>query len=636
MHELGREFEYESPSKVFVKDIPRQDWGSKTTFSAEASEISSAPEIISTFPDIPLMNQPSFAGGSPAVFQPITEFSLLDSVYVTHLEQHLFHLSYICLQAVPMSASDKLKILSPSGVSPSICKALKYSLFSTAVIFSTHPDLFPAGNSGMKQRIDVSKTYASRAIKCINQALQNLQFVTIPDVFSKPGIDDHFQLPYEKVDPCDLIRAMLCLAPYAYGIGDGGTGIRLIRESIHVASMLGLFELIDGEATAKPLWSIDSFVFRVPHDKMATRPQTVPDEQERFTLWASCLVFDTYCSMESGHVFSLDERMFPEFVAGWRPKVFNETPAHPPVRKPTQATNTIWENGPYSAMFDRVSDICTYDLYPHATSSTFNYVVWICVILRRILRVVRARVPINSDSPIGDKWWSSQTGLHPSGIQLAFMKLPRDVSYEQLHNSLLLWYANLTDRARAFPSLEVFTDDFNEPPGLDSYYTWSFAAPALEGTLLFLSGFSYLHMGYLDNPNSEKRFRLSLARYTDINNLPENPKLFSSRQVLMATLKAVAYLMKRLLKTTDGIHPASIFPSPIQYWAIQPLELFIISTSGLLASRIPPFSEKDFIGALNLVNKYILPTLQQFCNVWPMASHYKAKLESLVTSLQIQ
>ncbi|KAI8900666.1 hypothetical protein BC833DRAFT_246349 [Globomyces pollinis-pini] len=156
--------------------------------------------------------------------------TIIDSVYLTHLEQHLFHLSYIVLQAVPMSSTDKLHILSPTGVSPTMCKALKFALFATSVMFSNHPDLFPCGPDkiSLKHRIDVARKYASRSIRCINQSLSQLNFVTIPDTFTKT-VDPMFQLPFEPIDSCDLVRAMLCLAPFAYGIGEGGSAIRLIR-----------------------------------------------------------------------------------------------------------------------------------------------------------------------------------------------------------------------------------------------------------------------------------------------------------------------------------------------------------------------------------------------------------------------
>jgi hypothetical protein len=359
-------------------------------------------------------------------------------------------------------------------------------------------------------------------------------------------------------------------------------------------------------------------------------PQNASEEQERFLLWASCLVFDTYCSMESGQDFALNEQLYPDFCAGWRPRSFDKQ-IQPPGRIPTKGQHTLWENGPYAAMFDRVSDLCTYDLYPHSTSSTFNYVVWICVILRRILRVVRSRAPlVTSDGD--DLWWKETLFIHPCSIKNAFMPINREIVPETLHDSLILWYSNLPDRARAFSSLEVFANPHANPDTDDLF--WSYAAPAVEGTFLFLSAFCYLHMGSLDHPETSSLYRLSAPRYGDFSSLSQCIERYSSRQVLLACLRALGFMLRRFLAHEQPLLPSEI-PSPVQYWAIQPLELFIIASSGLLSTRVLPFREQEFVEALAIVNTTVLPTLHRYCKVWPMALHYKSKLETLLTNIQV-
>jgi hypothetical protein len=403
----------------------------------------------------------------------------------------------------------------------------------------------------------------------------------------------------------------------------------MIEEACYIGDLLGVFAFKTGPRP-KPMWSVDSLVFRTTVDLPSMVPHNAAEEQERFLLWASCLVFDTYCSMESGHGFALNEQLYPDFCAGWRPRSFDKQ-IQPPGRNPTKAMNTIWENGPYAQMFDRVSDFCTYDLYPHATSSTFNYVVWICVILRRILRVVRSRTPLVS-SEGDDIWWKETLFVHPCSIKHAFMPIDRATTPETLHDSLILWYANLPDRARAFSSLEVFGTPHANPESDDLY--WSYAAPAIEGTLLFLSSFCYLHMGSLDHPESSNLFRLSSTRYGDFSSLSQTMERYSSRQVLLACLRALGFMLRRLLAHEQPLLPSDI-PSPVQYWAIQPLELFIIASAGLLATRVSPFKEQEYNEALGIVNLFVLPTLQKYCKVWPMGIHYKTKLETLLTNVQV-
>jgi hypothetical protein len=383
----------------------------------------------------------------------------------------------------------------------------------------------------------------------------------------------------------------------------------------------------------KSLWSVDSMVFRTATDGICPPPQTIMEEQERFTLWASCLVFDTYSSMESGRPFALDERHYPEFIIGWRPRTFyKKIIVHP--RSPTMATHTVWENGPFADMFDQVSDICTSDLHPSSNSSNFNLVVWICVIIRRILRIVRCRVPICTKSNFNENWWNQSIEMLPCSVKNAFMQLPRNVSVSDLNDSLLMWHSNLPNATLIFPSLEMFVTSGYKPEFRENEY-WKKSAPTLEGTLLYLCAFCYLHMASLDSSESnEKMYKLSAPRFGDVSSIKSTElRLFSSRQILLAALRAVSFILQEILG--DAIRIGAPTASPIQYWAIQPLELFIISSSGLLATRVSPFDQADFNEAIEMVQNVILPSITLLCSFWPVASHYKAKLETLILNVKL-
>jgi hypothetical protein len=143
------------------------------------------------------------------------------------LEQHLFQLVSIVLQAVPLKAQDKRDIVSPTGIPPTMNSCLKNALFASACMFSTHPSLYSSGSS-LKNRIDVARGYASKAIQHLNFALMNQHFAPIPDTFSRPN-DPLLHMPYESFETTDMIRSMLSLAHISYGIGEGGTAIKLIR-----------------------------------------------------------------------------------------------------------------------------------------------------------------------------------------------------------------------------------------------------------------------------------------------------------------------------------------------------------------------------------------------------------------------
>ena len=328
--------------------------------------------------------------------------------------------------------------------------------------------------------------------------------------------------------------------------------------------------------------------------------------------------------MESGRPFSIDERLYPEFVSGWQPRPIDQK-YNPPSHARTEGKATIWENGPFRDMFDKVSALCTFDLYPSSTASLFNFVVWISVILRRILRTVRARVPISQKFVDVGKWWSEAIAQHPPSVRCAFMELPRNVNIESLHNSLLLFFETIPDRARAFPSLEIFVEWKDNYPETDPFFMWTMSAPCLEGTLLFLSSFCYLHIGALGSMESNvPKYKLSLS-HTNFN---AGGQYYSSRQIIFVTLKALCFLIKKL-----GSQLSSELPSPSQYWAVEPLVIFIISSSGLLATRVSPFNENDFRLAHHLISQFVMPLITKLARLWPVAAHYKSKLESIMNNV---
>jgi hypothetical protein len=163
----------------------------------------------------------------PIAFQDTFLFSSISPN--PQLEAHLFHLSSIVLQAVPLAVRDKTRMLANGvGVIP-MNSALKNGMFATATIFSVHPMLNATESPyNLRQRIYLAKKYASTSLKYVNEWLQQLHFATVQNVFSQPD-DAPTHLVSELVDVPDLIRSMLSLAHFSYGIGEGGTSMKLIR-----------------------------------------------------------------------------------------------------------------------------------------------------------------------------------------------------------------------------------------------------------------------------------------------------------------------------------------------------------------------------------------------------------------------
>jgi hypothetical protein len=140
----------------------------------------------------------------------------------------LLHVSSIVLQAIPLCGKDKASMLLPLEFPLTMTLSLKYALFASAAMFSQHPELYPdISEVTTKNRIDTAKKFASKAMRMVNNALTQLHFATVPDVFTKSE-DELHPVPFEQLDLLDIIRTMLALSHFGYGIGEG-IAIKLIR-----------------------------------------------------------------------------------------------------------------------------------------------------------------------------------------------------------------------------------------------------------------------------------------------------------------------------------------------------------------------------------------------------------------------
>ncbi|KAI8913623.1 hypothetical protein EDD86DRAFT_262814 [Gorgonomyces haynaldii] len=543
------------------------------------------------------------------------------------LEHHMFHLSYMFLQAIPLSFQDRMNLLSSTGTSATIAPALKDAMFATASIFSTHSLLYPFaeldGDRKLRSRIEMGKSFASRATKALNQTLELLSFERIPQVHDRFGTAMHTLVPQSNMDVSDIVRTMLALAVFSYGVG----------LACHIAEKLNVFApSMDQQLAGLFPWTVDDMVAHVPTQQARAKkkaPADVAEQKERFLLWASCLIFDTYCSMDTGNSFAIDEREYPDYVSGW-PSTMPDVPIDK-MHKPTLARHTLWENTPHAYMFDKMSRSCLYSLYPQPSSSTFNFVVWLCVIVRRILRVVRSRVPMHTPENnsqrlnIVDNWWAEQVQRHPPGIREAFAVLPRAITFTELHDALLDWHYHLPNAAKAFESLETFALP-NVSPDSTQYRVWGLNPPSVEGNMLCLVGFAYLHVPCLGGVHFRQQ-RYRLTRSSDRSSLAT----YSSAQVLMTSFRALVYMLRFLgapyhSQQSDGV------PAPVQYWPIQPLEIFIISCSAIMASKSTEAQDTDASEVFTLLKQFVVPTLDALSLIWPIASHYRNKLVMFMRS----
>ncbi|XJO78796.1 hypothetical protein BDV3_003181 [Batrachochytrium dendrobatidis] len=636
---------------------------------------------------------PSILDPFPCVFNgtfgpelPFNNFPFLDTSVqqqnsILELETHLLMLGLHYNLVVPLSKSQSAIITLPQSSMVRLPNTLRDSLIATGVFYSSHPELFttllgpqqkitldPQNKSEI--RIRIARMYIIRSRKALNAAISPAGSTHLDGVDPTKNPTSEDGTPVEPLDDCDAVRTMLILATISFGLGDGGDSMQLVADAYRLAQKAKIYEasLLHNESVKRkhPL-TVDSLVISVP--RMVTTKPTIQkllpaDKFDRRVLWGSCLILDTYCAMASGYQSGIDEGDYPGLVAA-----FGYADLLPYLKVPDNtrqtfsqlgklAENTIWEGTPLAVMFDDVTEMSRTSMLINSVTGEFESLIHLTFIMRRIMRYVRSHMTC-----------PAVEFCHPSTNPISKPMETPSVSSKldtgdiaALHNSLLEWYNEFPDRFRAFPSLESFARGVH-PSVLDHYHDWTYNIYIVECLMTFLSAFSYLHLPLLTGPDSHvKLYRLSLSTppkttsttlYSDTNE-SKAQQLWSSQQVLLACFRALTYMIRRLYTpTTPSQSPfcnrnydterlrfcqqqmiPEDTPSPALCWTIHSLNIYIISSAGLMAARScvngtdTPSTHLESI--IRLMNALVLPSLERISKVWPMAQLYQFKLGTLL------
>jgi hypothetical protein len=531
------------------------------------------------------------------------------------IEKHLLHLSSIVLNSIPLSDKFRSELLATDTVSGQSSLPLKYAMFGTALFFSNHPKLF--GNTSdisQMQRIEVARKYIISSTRMLNENLERLSLPGMPNVHGVSSLQ-HTANESVEMDVLDIGRTMLAIGAFSYGVGEHAESIRCIKEACYTLQKLGVFspELTGHQPEGL---NVDSLVFHIPTEQMQAKKGAALSEierKERWLLWASAFVYDTFRVMESGSEFAIDEREYPDYVGGYRapPSNILSFPAY----NSTGGKYTVWENTPHAVIFDKLSKGFKQNMYAGPSTVSFSNNVSLCVIIRRILRIIRARVPLSYSSDtqenVNNLWWEKQFGSHPPAVSETYTKLPRHISLNQLHNALLKWHHSRPLASRPFETLESFIS-ISEPEIIHNL--WGLAASSVETTFMCLAGYCYLHMHNLSQENSQNiLFQLSL----------DNEAKYNSSEVLLSCLNCMAYMLKHMgAPYRFGMNQVGV-PSPAQFNAIEALHLYIISTSGLLAARSLGYDSAEFRETVMKIQNLVIPTMDAISLIWPIADYYR-------------
>ncbi|KAH6562693.1 hypothetical protein BASA50_003008 [Batrachochytrium salamandrivorans] len=601
------------------------------------------------------------------------------------LESHLLMLGLNYNLVVPLSKAQSSSLFSAQNSTKILPNALRDALIATGVFFSSHVDLFspllgqpPVLNrdscSKSEARISIARIYIQRSRTALNAAITPAGSTHLDGVDPTVNPKSVNGTPIEPLDECDAVRTMLILATISFGLGDGGDSMQLVADAYRLAQKAKMYEAslvrAEGSQYKQPL-TVDSLVISVPRMVMANPKNlklTPLEKFDRRVLWGSCLILDTYCAMASGYQSGIDDGDYPGLVAAFEytdllPHLKFQDPSshkHPP--QPPLAEHTIWENTPLAVMFDNVSEMSRTSMLINAVTGEFESLIHLTFIMRRIMRYVRSHMASPSV-----EFCPPNLDQNPEKMQNTSNIPQLSIgSTASLHNSLLEWYDGFPERFRAFPSLESFARGVHSAE-LDQYRDWTYNIYIVECILTFLSAFSYLHLPLLTGPDAHVklyRLRLSGKAHTSASTSQnyiskESPaddlqSLWSSQQVLLACFRALTYMIRRLYTpTTPSQSPfrsqdydldrlqycqqqllPSDIPSPALCWTIHSLNIYIISSAGLMAGRshinTNDGNASHLESVVRLVNTLVLPSLERISKVWPMAQLYQYKLGTLL------
>ena len=357
--------------------------------------------------------------------------------------------------------------------------------------------------------------------------------------------------------------------------------------------------------------NVDDLAITKQKEMIPLHSSILNDEiKERFHLWHECLAVDTFTSMATGKAFRLDETLYPmEFSHSalrfmYQDMIFQVPVDYARLCLPLLARNTMWEASEMSSTFDDLREMsCLAAL--HFSNGLLRYRVQLLRSVRRSIRFARENVIGAEHRFVGD-------------------------SILLIHNSLITQFESVPLLFLPFSSLLLFRPYADNSMLVINNVCRSFSAFSHDLLLLF-AGFTYIHL-----PN--------VGQITQLFPLSSKSKtVFSSAEILLAILKAVAFIVRSLYTPIIGpeLHRqspiiienisnsmnGSIIPAPGLATIESALALYIISSCGALtAKRNTALAEEIY----QLLHKCYIPALQKIGNVKPAAKEYVQKLKNLI------
>ncbi|KAI8897778.1 hypothetical protein BC833DRAFT_592441 [Globomyces pollinis-pini] len=489
------------------------------------------------------------------------------------LESHLLHLA--SFNDIELVVGSDLSVVLPTQ-KHSLSRSYQNALCKLALPFSNHPQLFDSPGPHSKETVlKVAKRFKV-------------------DSFSEAIEQGHSDVSLH----CDNVRALISQTFFQFGFGFGFDELSIYDGWELLVSLFGEHQIKKFPQLLKSNFtSVDDLVnMLIPKDlaRFGERELTLHEQLDCYTLWVQLYRIVTVGSLVSAENFYFDDFDFEN--------IYFDIPFKPVLRTrrflPDLAKYTIWEGTHWAPLYDELRE-ATFQSTTEVQNSGlyFRAHVVVSVLLRKVVRHSR-----------------STTFAQNEDIQ----------ANRELHDEILTFIKGLPQSKRFFGSLSDFVYGSTVEIECD-IRVLRCSCDSLFVVYLSLLMLSYLHLPLVQN-NQPFLFPAFLG----------GPELFSSRDILFATISALSYVIKRL---SEPILPEESLFGTYSYPQAQ-LEkcmanksmkippptlvslpticlIFAITTASLNAFQYPG-ADVDQTKALRaLVQQQIYPLVESIGDVWP-------------------
>ncbi|KAJ3319582.1 hypothetical protein HDV06_006230 [Boothiomyces sp. JEL0866] len=426
------------------------------------------------------------------------------------------------------------------------------------------------------------------------QRLAESFMIDIRNIKALPEYDSNQEL-------CDDFRALLLQAAGHYNLGNPEQARELLDKTYRLGKLYGVFSIEELNFSSRIQLHRDS-----PMKGSVQELELI----ERICIWQYYLKLDTEFAMVTGYKFIIEDQL-PDILL----------PSHSDIQKRNISPsfdlgrNTYWSSCSWSPAFDSCKEACMLVLKDYDNPGfqaqndlkLYNY-------FRQIIKFSRRKLYENpqSNDPMIRKDFHNY-------VLTTMLHFPTDY----------ILIGSLSDFAYGIPEKKPYAGAMKSRSGYEFYTT-------------ILSMFCYIHLSGA---------QLNESTYFALEN--NGAEMYSSKDILFATLRALAYLLDsvKVHTTAESQYAAAKYPSDVFQQCINShpnptlqspylvnlqvaFNIYYISASTLITFQSTYSKESELRRVVDVVKASIIPHLQNIGMIWPTSNQYSTELVRLVSSIK--